>query len=63
MDVVRSASSSSGGPVVVETNANEDCSPEAFAAFIDRLLEGPEPELESIEAAEALRELRVDPDS
>jgi hypothetical protein len=41
-------------------NPDEDASPEAFCAFIDELLAGPEPELESVDAAEALRALRVD---
>jgi hypothetical protein len=45
---------------VVLTNPDEDASPEAFRAFIDELLAGPEPELESVDAAEALRALRVD---
>jgi len=44
----------------VVTNPDEDCSPAAFHAFLDDLLAGPEPELESLNAAEALRELRVD---
>jgi hypothetical protein len=44
----------------VVTNPDEDCSPEAFRALLEELLAGPEPELDSIEAAEALRELRVD---
>ena len=48
------------GSVVVVTNPDEDCSPEAFRAFLDELLSGPEPELDSIDAAEALHELRVD---
>jgi hypothetical protein len=48
------------GSAVVLTNPDEDASPEAFRAFIDELLAGPEPELESVEAAEALRALRVD---
>ncbi len=48
------------GSTVVLTNPNEDASPEAFRAFIDELLAGPEPELESVDAAEALRALRVD---
>jgi hypothetical protein len=48
------------GSVVVVTNPDEDCSPEAFHALLDELLAGPEPELESLGAAEALRELRVD---
>ncbi|MGH2704489.1 MAG: hypothetical protein ACRDJ4_05155 [Actinomycetota bacterium] len=38
------------------TNPDEDCSPEAFRTFIDDLLAGPEPELDSIGAAEALHE-------
>jgi hypothetical protein len=48
------------GSAVVVTNPDEDCSPEAFHALLDDLLAGPEPELESLDAAEALRELRVD---
>jgi hypothetical protein len=47
------------GSAVVVTNPDEDCSPAAFHAFLDDLLAGPEPELESLDAAEALRELRV----
>ena len=34
--------------------------PRRFRKFIDELLAGPEPELESIDAAAALRALRVD---
>jgi hypothetical protein len=45
---------------VVLTNPEEDTSPEAFRAFIDELLAGPEPELDSVDAVEALRALRVD---
>ncbi len=41
------------------TNPDEDASPEVFRAFIDELLAGPEPELESVDAAEALRALRA----
>jgi hypothetical protein len=48
------------GSAVVLTNPDEDASPEAFRAFIDELLAGPEPELESVDAADALRALRVD---
>jgi hypothetical protein len=48
------------GSAVVLTNPDEDASPEAFRAFIDELLAGPEPELESIDAAAALRAVRVD---
>lgn len=47
-------------PVVVMTNPDEDCSPAAFRTMLDRLLAGPEPELESVGAAEALRALRID---
>jgi hypothetical protein len=32
----------------------------SFRAFIDDLLTGPDPDLDSIDAAEALRELRAD---
>jgi hypothetical protein len=48
------------GSAVVVTNPDEDCSPEAFHALLDDLLAGPEPELESLDAAEAIRELRAD---
>ena len=48
------------GSAVVLTNPDEDASPEAFRAFIDELLAGPEPELESVDAAAALRALRGD---
>jgi len=45
---------------VVITNPDEDCSPEAFRAFVDDLLSGPEPELDRVDAARALRALRAD---
>jgi len=48
------------GSAVVFTNPDEDTSPEAFRAFLDELLAGPEPELDSVDAAEALRAVRVD---
>ena len=48
------------GSAVVVTNPDEDCSPEAFHAFLDELLAGPEPELDSLDAAQAVRELRDD---
>lgn len=48
------------GSSVVLTNPDEDCSPEAFHVLLDELLAGPEPKLASMNAAEALRELRVD---
>jgi hypothetical protein len=48
------------GSAVVVTNPDEDCSPEAFHALLDDHLAGPEPELESLDAAEAPQELRVD---
>ena len=44
---------------VVLTNPDEDCSPAAFRAFLDELLDKPEPELDGLHAAEALRELRI----
>ncbi len=46
------------GSTVMVTNPDEDCSPEAFRAFLDDLLSGPEPELDSLDAAQAVRELR-----
>lgn len=45
---------------VVLTNPDEDASPEAFRTFLDELLAGPEPELDSVDAVGALRALRVD---
>jgi hypothetical protein len=42
------------------TNPEDDCSPAEFRTMLDRLLAGPEPELESVGAAEALRALRID---
>ncbi len=45
-------------PAVVVLNPDDDCSPAAFWTFLDQLLSGPEPELESIGAAQAVRELR-----
>jgi hypothetical protein len=45
---------------VVLTNPDDDCSPEAFRAFVDELPAAPEPEIDSLDAAEALRALRVD---
>lgn len=36
---------------VVLTNPDEDASPEAFRSFIDELLAGPDPELESVSGA------------
>ena len=61
--MVRSASDLPADPVIVVTNPDEDASPDAFRAFIDELLAGPEPELDTIGATEALRELRVDTDA
>jgi hypothetical protein len=58
--MVRNASAVPDDPIIVVTNPGEDCSPEAFHAMLDELLAAPEPELESIGAAAALRELRVD---
>jgi hypothetical protein len=57
--VARHASELPDDPAIVVTNPDEDCSPAAFRILIDELLAGPEPELESISAAEALRELRA----
>ena len=46
-------------PAVVMIRPHEG-SPGAFRAFVDELLAGPEPELEALGAAEALREVRAD---
>jgi hypothetical protein len=45
---------------VVLTHSDEDCSPAAFRAFLDELLDKPEPELDSLDAADTLGELRID---
>lgn len=58
--MARNAWEAPDDPVVVVTNPDEDCSVDAFRAVIDDLLSEPEPELESIRAAEALRALRTD---
>jgi hypothetical protein len=58
--MARRAEALRNDPAVVVTNPDEDCSSESFRAFIDDLLAGPEPECESIEAADAVRLLRVD---
>ncbi len=57
--VASHASDLPGDPAVVVISPDEG-SPEAFRAFVDELLAGPEPELETIGAAGALRELRAD---
>jgi hypothetical protein len=44
--------------MVVLTNP-DDCSPAAVSAFLDEPLNKPEPELDSLHAAETLRELRT----
>ncbi len=58
--MARSAEELPNDPAVVVTNPDEDCSSESFRGFVDELLAGPEPEIESVEAAEALDLLRVD---
>jgi hypothetical protein len=58
--MARSAEELPTDPAVLVTNPDEDCSPELFRAFIEELLAGPDPEIESVDAAEALRLLRVD---
>ena len=58
--MARDAAEGSAHPVVVVTNLDEDCSPEAFRALIDELLAGPEPDLETIDAAAALRQIHTD---
>jgi hypothetical protein len=58
--VARNASDVPVDPAIVVINPDEDCSPEAFRAFIDGLLAGPEPELETLDGAEAVRALRTE---
>lgn len=58
VDMARNVDELPHDPVIVVTNPDDDCSPEALRAFFDELFAGPEPELESIGAAEILRELR-----
>ena len=58
--MARNASDFPTDPVILVSNPDDDCSPGAFRTFIDELLAGPEPELDSNGATEALRELRVD---
>jgi hypothetical protein len=62
-DVSRRSPDLPPSSLVVVTNPDEDTSPEAFHAFLDELLAGPEPELESIGGAEVLHELRADSDA
>ncbi|HTX01737.1 MAG TPA: hypothetical protein VMD59_23340 [Acidimicrobiales bacterium] len=50
----------SGEVVVITTNPDEDCSPAAFRELLDALAAAPEPELDSIGAGEAVRELRLE---
>jgi hypothetical protein len=51
------------GSAVVVTNPQEDPSSEAFHGLLDDLARDPDPELDSIGGAEALRALRVDAES
>jgi hypothetical protein len=44
---------------VALTSPDEDCSPAAFRGFLYKLNK-PEPELDSLHAAETLRELRME---
>jgi hypothetical protein len=46
-------------PFIVVTNPDDDASLAAFHALLDDLLAGPEPELDSIGAAEVVREIRA----
>jgi hypothetical protein len=49
-----------GDPVIVVTDPDESCPSASFGRVLDDLLDAPGPELESIGAAEALRELRAE---
>jgi len=60
-DVVASHASDHPHPAVVELEPDQ-YSPAAFWAFVDEMLARPEPKLDSIGAAEALREIRADAD-
>ncbi len=60
MSVARPAEEVPGDPTLVVTNPEQDCSPEAFNAFVAELVSGPEPSLDSLGASEALQELRSD---
>ncbi|MHB8247171.1 MAG: hypothetical protein ACYDGN_17875 [Acidimicrobiales bacterium] len=46
------------GSRTVVPNPDEDCSPEAFRTLLDELLTDQEPELDSLGAAQARRDLR-----
>lgn len=59
-DMPRVPADDPSSSTVVPTNPDENTSPEAFRAFLDELLAGPEPELDGVGAAEALRAVRVD---
>jgi hypothetical protein len=59
--VVDSHASDRRHPAVVEIEPDH-YSPAAFRAFVDEMLARPEPTLETIGAAEALREIRADAD-
>jgi hypothetical protein len=48
-------------PAVIEIEPDE-YSPAGFWAFVDEMLARPEPVLENLGAAEALREIRADAD-
>ncbi|HXW82740.1 MAG TPA: hypothetical protein VEJ84_24800 [Acidimicrobiales bacterium] len=58
MDVAHRALDLPLGATVVATNAEEG-SATSFRRVLDELLEAPDPELKSIGAAEALREMRA----
>lgn len=47
-------------PEVIETNPGEDSSAAAFQIVLAEVLAGDEPELDSIDAVEALRAMRAD---
>lgn len=49
-------------PSVVLANPDEDCSPAAFRELLVELAAGPEPTIESVDAAEALAEIRAERD-
>lgn len=60
--IMRHSSEMPNDPVIVVTNPYDDVSPAAFHALLDDILAGPEPDLDSIGAAEVVREIRAGSD-
>lgn len=56
--MARNASEMPVDPMIEVLNPDEDCSPATLRSFIDELLAGPEPELESVDASATILALR-----